>query len=330
MKCFVTQLINSFLLASIFLINTALAGAAVYSYTPVSDKESLNSAKTVIGVEFPYVVQKNETLLQIALHFGIGYEEIIKANPGVDAWVPPVGSTITIPTTWVLPNETDTGIIINKAEMRLYHFLKVKGKKVVRTFPLGIGSQGLETPEGIFRISTIEKNPVWNVPASIRREDPSLPASVPPGPSNPLGSYWLRLSNTNYGIHGTNKPLGVGRRVSHGCIRMYPQDIKTLAKTVKLGTRVKIINQPIKIGFRNGEIFIEVNPYHEERDKIGNLKMRAYFFLKKNNLLQYVDNQLFTKAINDARGYPVRISKEIIKGEDSIFISFSESPQKPQ
>lgn len=321
MKYFFVKLMSLFLLILVIFTNSVLAGEAVYPYTPFEQAESLDNAKTVIGVTFPYVVKDDETLLTIALHFGIGYQEIVKANPGIDPWIPPVGGTITIPTTWVLPNEKDSGIVINKAEMRLYHFLKKDGKKIVITYPLGIGREGLETPQGVFRISTIERNPVWNIPASIRKEDPTLPAAIPPGPDNPLGGYWLRLSNTNYGIHGTNKPLGVGRRVSHGCIRMYPDDIEHLAKTVKIGTKVKIINQPIKVGFRNGDIYLEVNPYYEEKDSERNLKMRAFFFLKKNNLLRYVDDELFTKAINDAKGYPVKITKKDIRSEDEVVIS---------
>ena len=154
-------------LMSLFLMilltsSSVLAGGAVYTYNPQIENQPIETAKTVIGMEFPYVVQEGETLLTIALHFGIGYLDIIKANPGIDAWVPPVGSTIIIPTFWVLPpHEKDAGIVINIAELRLYHFLTMNGKKVVRTFPLGIGRQGLETPEGVFRISVVEKNPVW-------------------------------------------------------------------------------------------------------------------------------------------------------------------------
>ena len=321
MRYFVVQLMSSFLLTLVFFTNTVLAGGAVYPYTPFDQVESLDNARTVIGMDFPYVVKDDETLLTIAYHFGVGYQEIVKANPGIDPWIPPVGGTITIPTTWALPNEQDSGIVINIAEMRLYHFLLIDEQKIVRTYPLGIGREGFDTPVGVYKISIIEKDPVWDVPASIRKEKPYLPAAVPPGPDNPLGSHFLRLSNTSYGIHGTNKPLGVGRRVSHGCIRMYPEDIVHLARTVKVGTRVKIINQPIKIGFRNGDIFMEVNPYHEKKDTDSSLKMRAFFFLKRNNLLQLVDDELFIQAINDARGYPVRISKKNIAGEDQIVIS---------
>lgn len=329
MKYVKTQLISFLLFSFMIFSSTVYAGGAVYPYNLFSEEQPIDTAKTVIGMEFPYVVQEGETLLAIALHFGVGYLDIVKANPGIDAWVPTVGATIIIPTLWVLPHVQGTGIVINLAELRLYHFLTVDEKKVVRTFPLGIGREGLETPRGVFRISTVEKNPVWNVPASIRREDPSLPAAIPPGPANPLGGYWLRLSNTSYGIHGTNKPLGVGRRVSHGCIRMYPEDIALLAKSVRIGTQVKIINQPVKIGLRNGEIFLEVNPYHEKKDTAGNLEEMARGFLEKNNLLQFVDHGLLRSAINNARGYPVKISKRIIKGEEGIVISSIDS-QMPQ
>jgi L,D-transpeptidase ErfK/SrfK len=203
-----------------------------------------------------------DTLLDIARSNGLGYREIAAANPGVDPWIPGEGTSVMLPTQFILPPGPREGIIINLAELRLYYF--PPGEQRVITHPLGIGREGWATPTGNMRITQKIPNPTWRVPESIRAEhaangDP-LPAVVPPGPNNPLGAFAMRLSNPQYLLHGTNRPWGVGMRVSHGCIRLYPEDIESLFSQVKEGTPVRIINAPYKAGWRGETLFIEAHP----------------------------------------------------------------------
>lgn len=208
-------------------------------------------------------VQAGETLMDIARRYDLGFVELRAANPGVDAWIPPVGKDIVLPSLHLEPQVEGKGaeregIVINLAEMRLYYYA-VPGK-LTATFPIGIGREGWETPTGVTRVVRKRANPTWIPPASIRAEKPYLPAQVPPGPNNPLGAYALNLGWTNYVIHGTNKPDGIGRRVSSGCLRLYPENIEQLFALVEVGTRVTIVDQPIKLGWVDGELFMEVHP----------------------------------------------------------------------
>lgn len=212
-----------------------------------------------------------DTLLDIARNNDLGYREIIAANPEVDPWIPGEGTPVILPTQFILPPGPREGIIINLAELRLYYFPPGEGRVV--THPLGIGREGWTTPTGNMKIIQKIPNPTWRVPDSIRAEhaangDP-LPKVVPPGPSNPLGAFAMRLSNPQYLIHGTNQPWGVGMRVSHGCIRLYPEDIKTLFPQVAEGTPVRIINAPYKAGWMGETLFIEAHPPLSEQTTDG-------------------------------------------------------------
>ena len=293
---------------SLMYINNAVADT-VYAYNKAVDSRTQTASRTVIGSKRYHIVKDGETLLDLARQYDLGYNEIVLANPNLDPWVPDVGALVVIPQERIIPDAPDNGIVINIPEMRLYYFFSANGKKKVKTYPLGIGREGASTPVGVFRISSIEKNPTWDVPASIRRERPELPAAIPPGPENPLGTHWLRLSNTSYGIHGTHRPLGVGRRVSHGCIRLYPEDIVKLASSVKIGTPVRILKQTVKFGFNEGSIYVEVeDPLKKASEKKSMLKY-AVDNLRKQNLLGRIDMNALQKAINDPRGFPVKISK---------------------
>ena len=212
-----------------------------------SASEAFNYSRNnnVIGVLRTYTIKGDESLIEIARKFGIGYNEIVEANPKLDPFVPGKGKTVRISTQWILPDMPSyDGIVINLSEMRLYYFTKDK----VMTYAIGIGDQGKDTPVGSFKIVDKLVNPPWVVPASIRKERPELPAVVPAGPDNPLGSHAMRLSRPSILIHGTNKPYAVGRKASHGCIRMYPEDIPTLFQVVPNQTKVTIIRQPVKAG----------------------------------------------------------------------------------
>jgi len=210
----------------------------------------------------------DDTLPMYAEAYGIGFREIVAANPTVNPWVPGEGTEILLPVEFILPAGPREGIVINLAELRMYYY--VPGGKTVLTYPIGIGREGWETPLVEATVTGIIANPTWVPPSSIRAEhaamgDP-LPSVVPPGPDNPLGKWAVGLSAKGYFIHGTNKDMGVGMRVSHGCIRMYNGDVEDFAARVAKGTKVRIINQPVKAGWKNGHLFVEAHePLEESR-----------------------------------------------------------------
>lgn len=217
----------------------------------------------VVGQVQVVVIGEHDTLSDVARRFNVGYDEIVRANPGVDPWLPGVGREVVVPTQFVLPSAERKGIVVNLAAMRLFYFpTPKKGEpQVVYTHPIGIGKVGWSTPEGKTTIVSKEKNPTWRPTASIREEhrkngDP-LPAVVPAGPDNPLGHRKMTLGWPTYLIHGTNKPYGVGMRTSHGCIRMYPEDVEVLFEMVGKGTPVTVVNQPYVFGWHEGELFLQ-------------------------------------------------------------------------
>jgi L,D-transpeptidase ErfK/SrfK len=217
----------------------------------------------VVGEVQVTLVGKNDTLPDIARRFNVGYEEIVRANPGVDPWIPRVGTEVVVPTQFVLPLAERKGIVVNIAAMRIYYFPPVKAgqKQVVYTHPIGIGKVGWSTPEGTTKIVSKEKDPTWRPTASIRAEHKKngdiLPAVVPAGPDNPLGRFKFTLGWPSYLIHGTNKPYGVGLRSSHGCLRLYPEDIEKFFGMVAIGTQVTIVNQPFVFGWRYDELYLQ-------------------------------------------------------------------------
>lgn len=290
-------LIFAFILSVSVLLSSSV-DAEVYSY---------NKNNTLVGFVKTYKVKEDESLIEIARKFDLGYNEIVGANPDLDPFVPGTDVFVRIPTSWILPDVASyEGIVINLSEMRLYYFLKYKKSELVRTFPIGIGSEGNDTPLGNFKVIEKIKNPSWHVPASIKKEKPELPAVVPAGPDNPLGSHALRLSLGSILIHGTNRPWGVGRRVSHGCIRLYPEDIPQLFRLVPNGVKVTIIQQPLKVGRKGGKIFIEVHGDDSEKDK--NYFNESVQLLMKKKLLKDVSTEKLYRALKEKSGVPVDIS----------------------
>lgn len=214
-----------------------------------------------------------DTLADIARRFNIGYEEIVRANPTVDPWLPREGTTIVLPTQFVLPDAPHRGLVVNLAALRLYYFPPVKKgeQQTVITHPIGIGQVGWSTPVGNTKIIRKKADPVWYPPASIRKEHAAegeiLPAKVGPGPDNPLGKYAFTLDWPSYLIHGTNQPYGVGLRASHGCIRLYPEDIAQLFDKIPVGTKVTVVNQPVVSGYRNDVLYVQSYPALEDYAK---------------------------------------------------------------
>ncbi len=218
----------------------------------------------IVGRVQVTVARHEDTLPDIARRFNVGYEEILRANPGVDPWLPGEGTRITLPTRFVLPDAPREGVVLNLASMRLFYYPPRKDKRApveVVSHPIGIGKVGWQTPEGRTKIVSRVKDPSWTPPASVRKEhaadgDP-LPAKVPPGPDNPLGRHMMRLGWPSYLMHGTNKPYGVGMRASHGCIRLYPEDIALLFEALPLNTPVTVVNQPYLLGWDGDVLFVQ-------------------------------------------------------------------------
>jgi L,D-transpeptidase ErfK/SrfK len=223
---------------------------------------------SVVGADTTVTSHYQDTLLDFARQYSLGYDEIIRANPGVDMWLPGEGTQIFLPGRRILPPGPREGVVVSLPEHRLYYFPKEtqNGRRVVITYPVSIGKLGRNTPLGQTRVIDKIIHPSWYPPASIRKEhadagDP-LPAVVGPGPDNPLGDYKIRLGfgNGTYEIHGTNNPTAVGLAITHGCIRMYPEDVATLFPLLPVGTSVRLINVPVKVAWINGELLLEAHP----------------------------------------------------------------------
>jgi L,D-transpeptidase ErfK/SrfK len=258
-----------------------------------------------------------DTLLDIARRYDLGYEEMMAANPGVDPWLPGEGTQVVLPTQFVLPDGAREGLVVNLAAMRLFYYpTPAAGESAqVITHPVGIGREGWLTPQGTMRVTHKMAQPAWTVPESVRREhaeqgDP-LPKIVPPGPDNPLGEFAMRLSQPSYLIHGTNQPFGVGLRVSHGCVRMYPEDIARLFPEVPVGTEVRIINEPYVAGWRDGELYLEAHqPLAEDaqRWKQGLEPMQAAVAMKTVHVPAEVNWEKAATVARETRGIPLPIS----------------------
>jgi L,D-transpeptidase ErfK/SrfK len=269
----------------------------------------------IVGRLATYRTSHDDTLADVALRFNLGYVSLVAANPGIDPWVPGEGTEIVLPLAHLLPDAPREGIVINLPEMRLYFFDKDGG---VQTYPLGVGREGLETPRGTTEIKRKAENPIWYPTAATRADDPELPAAVPPGEDNPLGTRALYLGWPAYLIHGTNRPYGIGRRTSRGCIRMYTEDVERLYPQVPVGTKVTVIDQPIKLGWSRGELYLEAHPTKAQADQLE--INGAFDFELPDGLIERINaaagqeaNRLDWATVRQAalerRGYPVKITR---------------------
>jgi len=274
--------------------------------------------KPYVGDTKKYIAKADDTIIHLARDQALGFVEMRAANPYVDPWLPGEGTEILLPSRHLLPDTDYEGIVINLPEMRLYAF--VNGDEPPATFPLGIGREGLETPVGQTSVVRKKDGPTWRPTPRMRREDPDLPAVVPPGPDNPLGTHALYLGWPAYLIHGTNKPYGIGRRVSSGCIRMYPESIEALFDMIPVGTKVTVVNQPIKTAWIDDKLYMEAHP-----DMQQSLQMeetgQVYTSRMSNDDLQSIlkaageyQNKLhwpvIRAAIKNRTGYPVMIARK--------------------
>jgi L,D-transpeptidase ErfK/SrfK len=231
---------------------------------PVANERfEFDPGQDVVGVVQVVTAGRDDTLTDIARRFNVGYEEILRANPKVDPWLPGEGREIVIPSQFILPDAPRTGLVINIAAMRIFYYPPVRRgeRPLVLTHPIGIGKVGWRTPEGVTKIVRRQQDPTWRVPVSVRKEHhengEDLDPVIGPGPDNPLGKYAFYLQWPSYLIHGTNKPAGVGLRSSHGCIRLYPEDIEQFFAVVPVGTQVRVVNQPFVFGWRDGQLYMQ-------------------------------------------------------------------------
>jgi L,D-transpeptidase ErfK/SrfK len=240
------------------LLSTAgplTAGAASFALPPRGDD--------LVGELGVVVAREQDTLLDIARRHDLGFNEIAAANPDIDPWLPGAGARVVLPAQFVLPAGPRAGIVINLEQMRLFYFPETGAStgRVV-THPIGVGVEYGATPLGSTRVIRKAIDPTWRPPQSIRAARAAageiLPEVVPPGPDNPLGRHALYLGFPGYLVHGTNRPWGIGMRVSGGCIRMYPEDIESLYPQVPPGTPVRIVSEPFAVGLLRGMPYVQV------------------------------------------------------------------------
>ncbi len=269
---------------------------------------SLNSRQfgAIIGVPVSHVVGPKETLLDIVRSYDLGYNEIIDLYPHYDPWLPPAGQSLALPTEHLVPDGPRGDIVINIAELRMYRYVKSNGRQdTIITYPVGIGAEDSPTPTGNFTIDSKERNPTWFIPPSLRSK--YKVSSVPPGPDNPLGKYWLGLKGTKLGIHGSDTPWSIGRMVTHGCIRMYPEDIEPFFSVIKPGTKVHLIYQPVKMAYVSNRLFIEV---HRDIYGIGgDPEALVRGEIEERGLDRLVDQDKLIQALESRSGAVVDITR---------------------
>ncbi len=295
---------------------------AVSTPAPQRDAAASSSPQieypAIIGKPEVHVMQRKETLIGLSRDHQLGLLEVLAVNPGVDPWVPGVGTVIVLPKAHLRPSGEAQGIIVNLAELRIYYFPE-DGSEVF-TSAIGVGREAFTTPMGETTIVRKKAGPTWTPTAATRADDPTLPPSIGPGPKNPLGAHALYLGWPTYLIHGTNKPPGVGRRVSRGCIRMYPESVETLFGRVPVGAKVRVVSEPVKMGWENGELYIEVHPTHDQLDQLE--KEWNFDPNPVTNMDQTIvdaagleawrlDWGLVRAALRERRGIPIQVTRAV-------------------
>lgn len=273
---------------------------------------SVAGQEQVVGALATVESQQDDTLPDLARHFGLGFTDITIANPHLEPWALAENQQVLLPLQFILPEAARKGVVLNLANMRMFYYPKDQQK--VLTFPVGIGRDGWNTPLGMTKIVAKKANPSWTVPESIHREhqllgDP-LPKVIPSGPDNPLGYYAMPLGFTGYLIHGTNKPYGIGMQVSHGCVQLYPEDVEVLFEQVSVGTPVKIVHQPYLAAWGQDMLYLEAHRPLEKwgkQDKKLQKAVRAKLskLAAENNAV--VDWLRVDEVLNRADGIPTPV-----------------------
>lgn len=279
-----------------------------------------------------------DTLIELARRYSLGYEELLRVNKGVDPWLPGEGTQIVIPGQRLLPPAEREGIVVNLPEHRMYYFPKPGKDEPARvlTFPVSVGKMDWQTPIGVTKVISKQKDPPWYPPESVRKEHEArgepLPVMVPPGPTNPLGAHALRLNipGGSYLIHGTNNPDAVGMAVTHGCLRMYPEDVARLFDLVPVGTKVRLINEPLKMTRADGEVWIEVHPPVDAQGQSTTVRLED-FEARLDSLLGEaevaINWDIAIEALRMASGIPVMIGLELAPEEVQTDVSAASASQ---
>ena len=296
-----------------------ILGMALPSRAFAAGSWPLQDGQDLVGQVKWHRLSEADTLVAVARRFGVGYEAIVRANPMVDIWLPEAQRELQLPLQFVLPSGPRQGLVLNLAEMRLFYYPRKEPGRVY-SYPVGIGREGWQTPVTTTRIISKVSDPRWYPPRSIREEalatGISLPDVVPAGPENPLGSHALRLGLSGYLLHGTNRPAGVGMRVSHGCIRLYPEDIVALFAQVEVGTTLRIIDEPYKLGWLNDQLYLEVHPaaYSSGEMRRHVMPMDLIRLLQEIRQTQKVsvNSVAIQAALDEASGMPVKIGTRLI------------------
>lgn len=297
-----------------------------------------------IGEMDDYKTQYEDTFVHLARDFNLGFVELRAANPFVDPWLPGAGTKLTLPSRHILPDAPREGIVINLADMRLYAYFD-KNQPPFST-PVGVGREGLNTPMGTTTIVRKTEGPIWRPTERMRKEDPKLPAVVYPGDENPMGTHALYLGWPQYAIHGTNKPFGIGRRSSSGCLRLYPEAITRVYDMFPVGTKVTVVNQPIKTAWIGDELFLEASPTVEQSvqmEEMGEVPEQKLSNEEMQMIIKaagaYKDRlrwPTIRKAIKERNSYPVAIARrpsvtvqgdQLVEGDDAAKIDL-ETPEE--
>ncbi len=277
--------------------------------------KGLKDVQTVIGTSQNYAVTDGDTFWDIARRFELGYNELVEANAGIDPWVPEPGQSLVLPTEWILPRTGHEGLVLNIPEMRFYYYMpspRAGGRSsMVLSYPVGLGRRDWQTPQTEFSIRGKTENPTWVIPESTRRErrrEMGRNERIIKGgaPDNPLGGHRIELTLPSYAIHGTNKGWGIGMQVSHGCVRMYAEDIAAFFPIAEVGAKGRFVYQPVKMGMRGGRVFVEVH-----RDIYGVAPwpwLLAQELVDEMGLGRYVDRERLEAVVEAASGIPTDVS----------------------
>jgi L,D-transpeptidase ErfK/SrfK len=322
--------ISALLCASVAVMALSTpAFAAVVSKQSAGQPAKVRYTGTAIGELKTVSAKYEDTLVHIGRDYDVGFVEMRAANPHLDPWIPGSGAKVVVPTMHLLPDGPRDSVVINLAEMRMYLYLSPYAEPT--TFPIGIGRDGLRTPVGTTKVFRKKENPTWTPTERMRREDPTLPAVVPPGPDNPMGTHALYLGFEAIAIHGTNKPYGIGRRVSSGCIRMFPEDITRVFEMIPVGAKVTVVDQPIKSAWVGDKLYLEVHPTQEQAaimEREGAIpdyqlsdRDLAYIMRVAGKDVEKLDWAAIRKVVKERRGYPIEIARKATRADNDIVAS---------
>jgi L,D-transpeptidase ErfK/SrfK len=305
MKRVLKRLDRRFLVLGLFVF--AIGASPTWSETPTSgDVEGAfgdtDRFMPLVGTESSDLIMEGDTLLDVAVRHRVGFEALSNLNSDVDTWIPVPGSVVRIPSRTILPRVERKGLVINIPEMRLFDFRFADAPRVIAA---AVGDAEDPTPIGKYHVGEKRTDPIWYVPKSIREEKPELPAQVPPGPDNPLGSRWLRIGTTSYGIHGTNTRWSIGREATHGCVRLFEDEVQQLYERTPVGTPLEIVYQPYKWGRQGRVIYLEVHP--DRYARVSERLAEALAPIRDSGLLDRIDIGKVWRAVDEMLGIPIAV-----------------------